>query len=316
LTYSSGNIFAKPGLVLISGFNELAQPGSRSSFKFINSRQFKGNEEMEYQEIIPCEGLRSYVKCFYIYESETDVSVVDYAFATGCIEVMFNLGSGRWQTEVNGQFINTPSIELWGQIIQPLCFKSIGKNIMFGVRFFPHAAAVFLNEKIEVFNNKITDFEAVAGSEVKSLHSKLLEANTLKKRVDISERFLLQRLSVSEKRLSKISLISNILCELKQDDFFDNIDNVAARHGISSRYLQKLFLQYTGLTPKLFSKINRFQNSLLLVAKQEESLTSIAYECGYFDQSHFIREFKSFTGFAPSFFTPENSSAVLASANK
>jgi AraC-like DNA-binding protein len=271
---------------------------------------------MEYKEITPGDSLKNYVKCFYMYEFETNISFVDKAFATGCIEIMFNLGNGKWQTEVNSHFITTPAIELWGQIIQPLTFKSLGKNSMFGIRFFPHAASIFLNENIELFNNKVTDFKNVAGSAVSLLHVKLLETPALNKRIEIAEEFLLQRLSFSEKRLSRMQLIGNIINELKQDDFFDNIENVASRYGITSRYLQKVFLQYTGLTPKLFSKINRFQNSLLLVAKKNESLTSIAYECGYFDQSHFIREFKSFTGSTPSGYAPENSSAVLASANK
>ena len=271
---------------------------------------------MKYTEIAPGESLKNYVKCFYLYESETSVSFVDKAFATGCIEIMFNLGNGQWQTEENGNFITTPGIELWGQIIQPLSFKSLGKNTMFGIRFFPHTASIFLNDNVELFNNKVTDYKNVAGNAVHQLHVKLLAPQALDKRVEITEAFLLQRLSLSEKGLNRIHLIGNIIRELKQEDFFDNIDNVASRYGITSRYLQKLFLQYTGLTPKLFSKINRFQNSLLLVAKQNESLTSIAYECGYFDQSHFIREFKSFTGSTPSGYNPENPSAVLASANK
>ena len=271
---------------------------------------------MKYKEITPGDSLKNYVKCFYIYESETNVSFVDKAFATGCIEIMFNLGNGKWQTEVNSNFITTPSIELWGQIIQPLTFKSIGKNTMFGIRFFPHTVSCFLNENIEQFNNRVSDFKDVLNNSVEMLHAKLLEVTTLTKRVEIAEEFLLQRLSLSEKRLNRVHLIGKIINELKQEDFFDNIENVASRYGITSRYLQKVFVQNTGLTPKLYGKINRFQNSLLLIAKHNESLTSIAYECGYFDQSHFIREFKSFTGNTPSGYNPENSSAILASANK
>jgi AraC-like DNA-binding protein len=81
---------------------------------------------------------------------------------------------------------------------------------------------------------------------------------------------------------------------------------------MSPRYLQRLFLQYTGVTPKLYHKINRFQLSLKLVAKKDSSLTSIAYDCGYFDQSHFIREFKSFTGVTPSAYTAEAYPVSLA----
>jgi AraC-like DNA-binding protein len=187
---------------------------------------------------------------------------------------------------------------------------------MFGIRFFPHTISCFINENVEQFNNRVSDFRDVMNNSVGILHSKLLETTVPERWVEVVETFLLQRLSLSGKQQGRVQLIGGIINELKQEDFFDNIENVASRYGITSRYLQKLFLQYTGLTPKLFSKINRFQNSLLLVSKQNESLTSIAYECGYFDQSHFIREFKYFTGHTPSAFNPENTSAVLASANK
>jgi len=126
----------------------------------------------------------------------------------------------------------------------------------------------------------------------------------------------LKKLALFEKKLDQVTLINHVMTELRQEDFFDNIKNVASRYGITSRYLQKLFSNHTGLTPKLYSKINRFQNSLRLVAKKNTSLTTIAYECGYFDQSHFIREFKAFTGVLPSTYDPANSSAVLATANK
>jgi AraC-like DNA-binding protein len=52
------------------------------------------------------------------------------------------------------------------------------------------------------------------------------------------------------------------------------------------------------------------------MGKGGSSLTSIAYACGYFDQSHFIREFKSFTGDSPSSFNIGNTTALLASPNK
>ena len=112
-----------------------------------------------------------------------------------------------------------------------------------------------------------------------------------------------------------MEVLGNVMNEIGQEDFFDNIENVASRYGITSRYLQKIFLQYTGLTPKLYSKISRFQNSLRLVTKKSESLTSIAYCCGYADQSHFIREFKSFTGLTPSGYALENSPVTWALVN-
>lgn len=271
---------------------------------------------MKYNEYIPGTALQPYVKCYYLYESDANFVVEDKAFATGCIEFMFNLGTGRWQTDSGQGFQTTPLVELWGQVIQPLTFKSLGPNTMLGIRFYPHTASIFLNTDVSVFNNQVTDLTDVSGKSISELHSKLYDSTAITERIELIEAFLLKRLASFEHKLARTGLLNNVINELKQEDFFDNIENVASRYGITSRYLQKLFLQHTGLTPKLYSKINRFQNSLLLIAKKNASLTTIAYECGYFDQSHFIREFKTFTGVVPSGYNPENSSAVLASPNK
>ncbi len=68
----------------------------------------------------------------------------------------------------------------------------------------------------------------------------------------------------------------------------------------SERYIQKLFLDNVGITPKSFSNIHRFNKSLQLIQTADLPLTSIAYDCGYYDQAHFIKEFKKFTGLTPS----------------
>jgi AraC-like DNA-binding protein len=270
---------------------------------------------MQYTEIMPGDRLKPYVKCYYIYEAETDVAFDDTVFPSGCMEIIFNLGTGKWQTAVENGFATTPAVELWGQIIRPLPIKSIGKNTMLGVRWLPHAAGCFLNGKMDLFNNQVVDFSDIEGKAVNTLHSKLLETAGWNKRIELIEGFLLRRLLLAEKKSGRMAVVGDIMNELRQADFFDNIENVAARYGITSRYLQKLFLQYTGLTPKLYTKINRFQNSLRLVTKKEISLTSIAYDCGYFDQSHFIKEFKSFTGFTPSGYSSETSPVALALAD-
>lgn len=250
-----------------------------------------------------------------MYESDTSAAFEDTVFPSGHMEIIFNLGTGKWQTAAGDNFITTPPVELWGQITRPLPIKSIGKNIMLGIRFFPHAATYFLNDKVDFFNNRVIDYRDVSDKAVNTLYAQLLETATWHKRIELVEHFLLQRLSVSETRLGKVALINDVIKEIQQQDFFDNIENVASRYGITSRYLQKLFLQYTGLTPKLYSKIHRFQNSLKLVSKKDTSLTSIAYDCGYFDQSHFIREFKSFTGVTPSGYLFESSPITVAFAN-
>jgi AraC-like DNA-binding protein len=268
---------------------------------------------MIYQEFQPGSRLKPYVKSFFYYESSSGETFTDTVFPSGCMEIIFNLGTGEWQTSCRNSFDKTPRIELWGQIVKPLPIRSIGKNVMLGVRFYPYAAGSFFKENMEEFNNQVADYTIIDRHAI-YLHERLFEVKSFPHRITLLEDYLWNRLSLSEKRKGKIALVHNIMQDMRREDFFDNIENVAARYGITSRYLQKLFLQNTGLTPKLYSKIHRFQNSLNLVIKSDAPLTTIAYNCGYSDQSHFIREFKSFTGLTPSGYTPEKSPLSAAFA--
>ncbi len=261
---------------------------------------------MTYKEIIPGESLKPYVKCYYIFESETNVELDDTVFPGGHMEIIFNLGEGIWKSAVNEVFCTTPPVELWGKITQPLAIKSVGKNKMFGIRFYAHSAAYFLNEEIREFNDQVADLRDLLGEPVRTLHSKLREVPDLNRKIELIEDFLLTRLVLKERKVNNISMIGQIIKEMQRNSDLNNIKAIARRYNISSRYLCKLFLQYTGVTPKLYDKIHRFQLSLRLITENQSSLTSIAYDCGYFDQSHFIRDFKHFAGIIPSAYSPES----------
>lgn len=259
---------------------------------------------MFYREFRPSNRLAEHVKCFFVYQASSEAAFDDTVFPNGCMEIVFNLGDGHWQTEVGAAYVTTPAVELWGQIVKPLPIRSVGKNAMLGVRFNPHAGSAFVKDNIRQLHNQVVSYSDVAGKDVETLRQRLLNTEDWNVRISLVEHFLLTVLSGYQKKSDKRSIVTSVMQELKQDQFFDNIEKVANRYGITSRYLQKLFLQHTGLTPKLYCKINRFQNSLKLVSRKDTSLTSIAFDCGYFDQSHFIREFKSFTGVTPSGYTP------------
>jgi len=269
---------------------------------------------MTYHEFKPGKPLQPYVKCYYVYESATNAAFEDTVFPCGSMEIVFNLGTGNWHTDTGDAFITTPAIELWGQLTNPLAVRSTGRNTMLGVRFFPHAAASILNDKVSLFNDQVVDFSDVSGRAINTLHTQLLETISWNKRIALVEAFLLQQLSQATKRLNKVAVLNNLMYELRQQELFETMSTIASRYGITARYMQQLFVQYTGLTPKLYAQINRFQNSLQLVRAGSTSLTSIAYECGYSDQSHFIREFKAFTGITPSGYSIENSPVTMATS--
>jgi AraC-like DNA-binding protein len=261
---------------------------------------------MEFTHFAPSDILKPYVKCYYIFESDADIEFEDTVFPSGNMEVIFNLGAGSWESSVDSQFLKTPSVELWGQITKPLAIRSRGKHTMLGIRFLPHAAACFFNDEPGVFNDQVADFSAIIGNPVKILHAQLLETTATNSRIALIESFLVKRLALNEKKVSKLDKVATILTSIKKDPEESNISAIASTYGITARYLHKLIYQHTGLSPKSFNKINRFQLSLKLIAKNDQPLTAIAYDCGYFDQSHFIRDFKSFTGVTPSAYLENN----------
>ncbi|MGZ3764873.1 MAG: AraC family transcriptional regulator [Mucilaginibacter sp.] len=270
---------------------------------------------MHYREFPPNNLLLPYVQCYFTCETETAVVAEDSVFATGFVEIMFNLGTDGPEQIVSGGVVHEPAMQLWGQTIRPFTFASFRKHTMLGVRFFPHTAACFFNEPIALFNDQVIDLHDVAGKAAGLLYAQLMEAGSLAQRIALVERFLLGRLSLFEHKFRKLQLVGNILQAMGHDDFFENIHSIAASYGITSRYLQKLFVSYSGLSPGLFSKIARFQRSLQLLTEKDMSLTTIAYQCGYYDQSHFIKDFRSFTGTAPSHFQPELSTDLLVPMN-
>jgi AraC-like DNA-binding protein len=72
---------------------------------------------------------------------------------------------------------------------------------------------------------------------------------------------------------------------------------------VSERYLQRAFVSRVGVSQKQFIRIMRFQQVLQSISQGDlANLTAVAYTNDFYDQSHFIREFKSFTGFVPSAF--------------
>lgn len=264
---------------------------------------------MEFQHFQPAKILAPYIRHYYVFESSEHTAYEDTVFPSGDMEVIFNLGSGVWEAFQHGDFQKNPSIELWGQITRPLQIRSSGAHLMLGVRFFTHATSFLVDDEIGIFNDQVSDLTDVIGRDIKDLHSRLQETNSLAARINLLNDFFIGRLMRASGREERLNRVAHILTSIRKDSTENNITHVADTFGITTRYLHKLVYQHTGLSPKSFDKIHRFQTSLKLIAENKLPLTSVAYDAGYFDQSHFIRDFKSFTGLTPTAYL-NNISAV------
>jgi len=123
----------------------------------------------------------------------------------------------------------------------------------------------------------------------------VFDEDSLLKRAEKLENLLLQNLNVrqSEKIIEALHLIK------KGREQNLTIETLAKKLGVSAPTLYRLFKNNVGVNPKSYMNTHRFRNILNEILRGQHHLTSIAYDNLYYDQAHFIKDFKAFSGFSP-----------------
>lgn len=255
---------------------------------------------MELQTFAPSDILKPYIKYYWLFT--TDQSINDAIYPSGYLELAINISEGVVVSVVNDRHIGMPPLEVLGQLTAPARIIAGKKTTLLVTRFYPHATSLFFPNRIADFTNDSVDLLDVFKADAVHLHDRMMDQRTLVQKIAVLDAFLVKQLIASKKNRSQVQLLETICRYTGPDGEGPDIEKLAVQHGISARYIQKLFLDYIGITPKRFFNIRRFNKSLQLIRSSHTSLTDIAYECGYYDQAHFIKEFKSFTGVTPSRF--------------
>ncbi|AEV99486.1 hypothetical protein A4D02_26970 [Niastella koreensis] len=242
--------------------------------------------------------LSRYVK--YYWTCAHDRDALEVMYPTGCVELCIDITDGATIRHRGSQSVPVPRLEVLGHWTIPTRATIKKGNTCLITRFQPFAGALFFPNPIAEFTNESIDLFDVLNKECSEFYNRLMEQPLLEQKVTVLEAFLVNRLERAQKNQEKIGLVE-VLCHSisHQEDSFD-MRRLAAETGFSVRYIQKLFQHYVGISPNSFHSVQRFNKSLQLVRSADMSLTNIAYECGYYDQAHFIREFKSYTGLTPS----------------
>jgi AraC-like DNA-binding protein len=115
--------------------------------------------------------------------------------------------------------------------------------------------------------------------------------------IEIIQAFFLKKL----KQLRPIMPVDNVLMNIVKKGGLMTVEDMANSACIGFRQLERQFQQRIGMTPKFFARLARFTKAWKMKeGNPTMSWTNIAYQCGYFDQMHFIRDFKEFAGVPPS----------------
>lgn len=166
------------------------------------------------------------------------------------------------------------------------------------IRFQLGGAYPFFNFPISNLNNNVEQLELYFGDAIIELRKKILEEKDANVKFLIVEQFFLNRLKDGVEDNTALSIA---IQHLREDPLQLTTKDLAKRAGVSQKHLISLFDKYVGLTPKYLARIFRFQKVLLQIEEQKKiEWVQITYDCGYYDQAHFIKDFYAFSGINPS----------------
>jgi AraC-like DNA-binding protein len=246
----------------------------------------------------PSDTLKPFVKSYTVITIDRDLTD-EVFYPSGYVDLVINFQEGSATTVIDGRARRTPGVELLGHLTLPSRLTVTKGTSVLIARIYPNASSLFFPNPMSEFTNFATDAYGIFSRGINDFYYTLMDAGSLKEKVKALDRWLAERLTQNEKRYKKTMLIGQICSHICNTDGAFDSTVLTKTYGLSERYIQQLFLDHVGIAPSAFFSVYRFNKSLQLVLSSSLPLTSVAYDCGYYDQAHFIREFRKFTGITP-----------------
>jgi AraC-like DNA-binding protein len=212
--------------------------------------------------------------------------------------MVFHYGSpSKFQKKNSSKYIE-PNLVICGQQTNYYDLSLSGKTGMILIVFRPHGVKSFFNFPITELLNENLSLQELANNEATELEDRLFNSPNNKQRIIHLESFLIKRLIHSnefERVEHALKIIENSKGLIKAQDIAHDVC-------LGIKQFERTFSKYVGVNPKKFASIVRLQNVIQMKSKNKKSMSQLAYDNGYYDQSHFIHDFKSLTGLTPKAF--------------
>lgn len=172
-----------------------------------------------------------------------------------------------------------------------------GKGQVFGVKFRPGGFYPFLKSSVAAITDSAIPLETVFDVDTQALEDAVLNARAPDEMIGIVERMLSEHLPARDKT---VAVIQQIVEHIVMHREITKVDELVQHLHLNKRTLQRLFSQYVGVTPKTVIRQYRMHEAAEQVADGDiENWSRLAQELGYYDQAHFIKDFKAIIGRTP-----------------
>lgn len=250
---------------------------------------------MIYQKHIPKFPLDNYVESILYIEGNNKGT----GLPKTAMSLIFNLEDSFKLFTDNQftQYIDYKKHWVAGLQTKPTHVESYGLSKMLVVQFKTLGAFVFLNDPLHYYTNRYIPLDNIFSKEADETWEQLQEAKSLNEKFLIVENFLYRKLLTTKLPNKKLISTIEILLDNKVNR---SISEICKKINISRKHLNHLSKEYAGVSPKTLSSLNRLQSTLKNISSSKtEKLTTLAYEQEYFDQAHFINDFKRLTDLRP-----------------
>lgn len=270
------------------------------------------DDTLNYQTFRPHPNLESLVKCYWTLEVPARG---DYQkqliIPDGCIEMIFILGDDVKRFTSETRFLKQPRDMVLGQITEPFYIQPTGYVNTFAVRFYPYGFTNFVSIPIKKLANKETPLKVLFGEkQSRDLAQKINRADDTSKKIKVVEAFLLNKL---KDKTTIDNIVKTTIDAMRSTKGSLPINAILKGDLSRRRQIERKFYEKVGISPKKLGKVIRLQAVLkMLLHKRSENLTKLAYDNDYYDQAHFIKDFKEFTGITPKEFL-QNDNMILSS---
>jgi len=239
------------------------------------------------------------VESIFYYKGFKPDHSIERVVPTGHVFIIFELDGFEYHTfdkktlEPNGTYKN---VWISGMHKDYLSISAHQDSEMLVIQFKTSGSYPFLKIPIHQLNNKVVDAKELFGDEILELREQILKGESPSEKFKSVDDWLMHKFDVN--KIPSIGVL-DILSQLKAKPITES-SKIIASYPNTQKHLISQFKTYFGLTPKVFHRIFRFNEILKQIQNKEQLVWSqIAYEFGYSDQSHFIKEFKEFSGFNP-----------------
>ncbi len=262
---------------------------------------------MIYRKYQPCKKLAPFIECYFIWDSEgsMDASMVVESPPSGFCSVVFNYGDAYFLQNKKYDKLNVPMQFLAGQSIYSYKLFLQGSIGIAGIVLKPTALATLFRLPTFEYVEERMELCKIFSKEIVDKYSLLIKrAEHEKARVQLMEEFILHHVNILKPETDFIDEAANFIVE---HHGMVQVSDLMKESCMSRRTFERRFFQKVGLSPKYYARIRRISYLCNLIAgKKKVNWAKIFYECNFYDQAHFIKDFEEFTGRTPQQYLNEN----------